>query len=83
MRVDHSLVLPIEEQDDGHYRVMGWIKADPSTKVMIRFETPAGKFNEVEGLLRTRAGGWYRYLPSTGNAEFSEVEVDLDLKEFG
>lgn len=83
MRVDHSLVLPIDEHDDGHYRVMGWIKADPSTKVMIRFETPAGKFNEVEGLFRTRAGGWYRYLPSTGNAEFFEVEVDLDLKEFG
>lgn len=72
-----DLLVPVDS--DGVLRADGFLRADPSTKVLIRFSGPNIGALDLDGLWPAAGGGYYYYLPSTGQWERFELKRETTL----
>ena len=83
MLLDHSIVINTEKSSGGRYTINGWIKCPVGTRALLRFLTKGTEDDSVEGLHWGVTGGWYKYLPATGDREYFQISATFDEEIHG
>ncbi|AHI19543.1 hypothetical protein [Corynebacterium casei] len=83
MFLDEAIVINDHQPEDGVYRIGGWINCPPESRVILRFVTKGTQRDQVDGLHWAATGGWYKYLPASGNRDRFEIEAYFDKEIHG